>query len=226
MNIKITIEGLKAAAKRFAISRRLQLTPAEASLKFAEQPDKVLGLTSVKWPRPDLPVPGEISPMPRVLPPTDKPTNPKDMIGASKPPQAVVSQLVLMELGVAMLEGTCKYGRHNYRVAGVRASIYYDAARRHLDYWWEGEDIDPDSELSHVTKAIASLVVLRDSMLLEKFTDDRPPRMSNFAAFKRKLELRAKAIIARYEGRDVTHATHLNTAITPEQGAVNETNSL
>lgn len=214
MNIKITLEGLKAAAKRFALSRRLQFTPTEASRKFAEQADAVL-----QWPRSE-------PPMPKVAPPTDKPTNPKDMIGASKPPQAVVSQLVLMELGVAMLEGTCKYGRHNYRVAGVRASIYYDAARRHLDYWWEGEDIDPDSELSHVTKAIASLVVLRDSMLLEKFTDDRPPRMSNFAAFKRKLESQAKAIIARYAGRDVTHATHLNTAIMPELGAINETNSL
>lgn len=214
MNITIMLAWLRAAARRFSLSRRRQLVPEGASRMFAEKADAAL-----QWPL-------SYPPMPKVVPPTDKPTNPKDMIGASKPPQAVVSQTVLMELGVAMLEGTCKYGRHNYRVAGVRASIYYDAARRHLDYWWEGEDIDPDSELSHVTKAIASLVVLRDSMLMDKFTDDRPPRMHNFAAFKRKLELQAKAVIARYADRDVTHATHLNTAIMPESGAVDETHSV
>lgn len=81
-----------------------------------------------------------------------------------------------MELGVAMQEGACKYGRHNYRVIGVRGSVYYDATMRHMMSWWEGEDIDPDSGLSHVTKAIASLVVLRDAMMQKQFTDDRPPK--------------------------------------------------
>lgn len=74
-----------------------------------------------------------------------------------------------------MLEGGIKYGRHNYRVIGVRGSVYYDATRRHIDAWWEGQDVDPDSGLNHITKAICSLVVLRDAMIQGKFTDDRPP---------------------------------------------------
>jgi hypothetical protein len=104
-----------------------------------------------------------------------KDTNPKDAIGSTKPPMSTVPCTVLAELGVAMLEGT-KYGRHNYRVAGVRSSVYYDAALRHLFAWWEGEDLDPDSGLSHVTKAIASLAVLRDAQIngMVQF-DDRPP---------------------------------------------------
>lgn len=85
----------------------------------------------------------------------------------------------MAEVGVAMLEGALKYGRHNYRVIGVRGSVYYDATKRHLDSWWEGEDIDPDSGISHITKAIASLVVLRDSMIVGKFNDDRPPRVED-----------------------------------------------
>lgn len=104
-----------------------------------------------------------------------KDTNPKDAVGVKKPPQSTVSQAVMAEVGVAMLEGARKYGRHNFREAGVRASVYYDATRRHLDYWWEGEDIDPDSGLSHITKAISSLVVLRDAMIQDKMNDDRPP---------------------------------------------------
>lgn len=103
--------------------------------------------------------------------------NPKDAIGSRKVPASVVPAPVIGELGLAMLEGALKYGRHNYRAIGVRASVYYDAARRHIDSWWEGEDLDPESKvgLSHLTKAIASLTVLRDAMINGKMCDDRPP---------------------------------------------------
>src|SRR5437879_6154887 len=98
-------------------------------------------------------------------PTTLKDTKPKDAMGMKKVPFSTISAPVMAELGVAMLEGALKYGRHNYRVIGVRASVYYDAVMaRHMPCWWEGEDEDPDSGLSHVTKAIASLVVLRDAM--------------------------------------------------------------
>lgn len=105
-----------------------------------------------------------------------KDTNPKDAVGIKKPPFTTISWAVIREIGVAMLEGAMKYGRHNYRVAGVRASVYIDATFRHLSWWWEGEDIDLDSKLSHVTKAIASLCVLRDAMIQGMWVDDRPPK--------------------------------------------------
>ena len=101
--------------------------------------------------------------------------NPKDAIGSKKPPMSAVPANVLRELGVAMLEGAVKYGRHNYRVAPIRASVYYDAVLRHIIKWWEGEDIDPDSGLHHLVKAVACLVVVRDAMLQETIIDDRPP---------------------------------------------------
>ena len=110
---------------------------------------------------------------------TKKDTNPKDAVGTKKPTMSTVPAPVLMELGIAMLEGALKYGRHNYRNAGVRSSVYYDAAMRHLMRWWEGEDIDPDSGISHITKAIASLVVLRDAQMTNHVAfDDRPPTSS------------------------------------------------
>jgi hypothetical protein len=82
-----------------------------------------------------------------------------------------------MELALGMTEGACKYGAHNYRKMGVRASTYYDAAMRHLMAWWEGEDVDPDSGLSHVTKAMTSLTVLLDSIHMGNWSDDRPIRL-------------------------------------------------
>lgn len=104
-----------------------------------------------------------------------KDTNPKDAVGIKKAPVSTVSGPVLMEVGIAMMEGARKYGRHNYRDVGVRSSVYYDAAYRHLVDWWEGEDIDPLSGLSHITKCIAGLTVLRDAMIFDKLEDDRPP---------------------------------------------------
>ena len=108
--------------------------------------------------------------------PATKDTNPKDAIGCTKPPTHFISKPVLYEIGNALLEGACKYGAHNWRVAGVRASVYDDAAKRHLDAWWEGEDIDPDSGMHHITKAIAGLIVIRDAMIFGMFKDDRPPK--------------------------------------------------
>lgn len=104
-----------------------------------------------------------------------KPSNPKDAVGIRKVPMSVLPLPVMYEAALGMLEGALKYGRHNFRAIGVRASVYYDAARRHMDAFWEGEDIDPASGLSHIAKAISSLVVLRDSMIRGNWEDDRPP---------------------------------------------------
>jgi len=107
-----------------------------------------------------------------------KETNPKDAVGIKKVPFSATPSEVIAEIGLAMMEGARKYGRHNYRVTGVRASVYYDALQRHICSWWEGQDIDPDSGLNHVTKALSTLVVLRDAMINEMLTDDRPPSLN------------------------------------------------
>lgn len=106
-----------------------------------------------------------------------KQSNPKDSVGTRKAPMHVVPCEVLLEIGLAMMEGSRKYGSHNYRAVGVRASVYYDALMRHIMAWWEGEDIDQDSGVSHIVKAMTCLVVLRDSMHMENWTDDRPVQL-------------------------------------------------
>lgn len=125
-----------------------------------------------------------------------KDTNPKDAVGTKKVPLSTVSAPVIFEMGLAMLEGARKYGRHNYREAGVRASVYYDASLRHLAAWWEGEDIDPDSGLSHIVKALAGLAVLRDSMRKGNWVDDRPPKVE--AGWVQELNKQAAKIIEKY----------------------------
>ena len=103
---------------------------------------------------------------------------------------------VIFEIGLGLLEGGRKYGRHNFRAVGVRASVYFDAAMRHLAAWWEGEDIDPDSGMNHIAKALACLTVFRDAMLQDKWTDDRPPK--GRAHWMQDLNKDASAIVDQY----------------------------
>lgn len=139
-----------------------------------------------------------------------KETNPKDAIGIRKMAFSVLPWQVLCRVALAMLEGALKYGRHNYRAAGVRASVYFDAVvGRHLTDWWEGTDIDPDSNLHHLDKAIAGLMVMRDSMLQGNFVDDRPPKASslNMAEFNRM----AAELHDRYADKKPRHYTISDT---------------
>lgn len=133
-----------------------------------------------------------------------KPTNPKDMVGVRKAPMSTVPMPVVAEIGVAMLEGATKYGRHNYRETGVRASVYFDALMRHTIAWWEGEDIDAASGMSHITKALSTLVVLRDAMIQGMMEDDRPPMSPEFYENLNKL---AAEIIDRNAHMDPHHYT-------------------
>jgi len=93
-------------------------------------------------------------------------------------PLSLLPWRVVLETALGMMEGGRKYGRHNYRAVGVRASVYYDATIRHLGDFIEGRDIDPDSLLPHLTKALSSSQVLLDSMIAGNWIDDRPLRIT------------------------------------------------
>lgn len=118
-----------------------------------------------------------------------KNTNPKDSIGARKPyfsvlpiyllNKDIISPYVLCLISLGLLEGACKYGRHNYRIFGVRQSVYYDAACRHLIQDYSCNPIDADSGLPHSIKALCSLVVLADAYHCNNTINDRPPINSN-----------------------------------------------
>lgn len=105
-------------------------------------------------------------------------SDPKGTQGADKIPFAALPWAVVAEAAVGMGEGAIKYGPHNWRNSGgVEAMTYIAAAQRHLVAYVLGEDIDPDSGLPHITKAISSLMVLRDAQINEGCLDNRPPHV-------------------------------------------------
>lgn len=133
--------------------------------------------------------------------------NPKDLIGSSKAGTFAVSRRVYMLLGLSMGEGGTKYGRFNYRVAPVRASVYCDALDRHMAAWIEGQDIDPDSGLPHLVKAMATLAVLLDAQLQGTWEDDRPPGNGADGKWLEELNASRKAFLTNYKGEHVAPFT-------------------
>jgi hypothetical protein len=108
-----------------------------------------------------------------------KASNPKDQAATTRidlssfPPSAVAYG------ALAFVEGGLKYGEFNWRVAGVLASVYVAAARRHLDKWWNGEEEDPKTLVPHLANLIACAAILIDAIEQGKLVDDRPPKQSS-----------------------------------------------
>lgn len=106
---------------------------------------------------------------------SDKPTNPKDALAVSKLPMHLVPDTVKVFAALAFAEGAAKYGSYNWRVAGVRASVYRSALERHLAKWWNGEWADEKTGVPHLASIIACAGILLDANAVGKLTDDRPP---------------------------------------------------
>lgn len=109
---------------------------------------------------------------------TDR-TNPKDAVASRKVGLSVLPVRVLYEVALGLMEGAVKYGPFNWRRSRVKVMVYIDAAKRHLDQFAEGEDLDADMpkayRVHHISKAIAGLMIVRDALMRGSAIDDRPP---------------------------------------------------
>jgi len=126
--------------------------------------------------------------------PLTKPSNslnPKDAIGMGKLPMHLVPTAVTRYAALGFAEGALKYGKYNWRVAGVRISIYLDALHRHLaklqdGEWCDGDSLGPDADgnpqgtqVPHLASIICCAGIILDAWEVDKLTDDRPPINAN-----------------------------------------------
>lgn len=105
-----------------------------------------------------------------------KATNPKDAMGMRKLPIDLVPSTAVVAMSHAFLEGALKYGKYNWRVAGVRASIYLAAMQRHILKYQNGEESDPVTHVPHLASVMACCAIMLDAKLVGKLNDDRPPK--------------------------------------------------
>ncbi len=108
------------------------------------------------------------------LPPSQY-TNPKDRIGSMKVPLDLIPPVASAHAAMAHRDGAIKYGPYNWRVSGVRASVYIAACKRHLELWnSERQEVAADSKVHHLGHAIACLNIILDAQAAGKLVDDRP----------------------------------------------------
>lgn len=141
-----------------------------------------------------------------------KPSNPKDLIGSDKLPLHLWPETATILGSLGLLDGALKYGRSNFRAIGVRASIYYDACRRHLNKWFEGEELDPDSGLPHLAHALACLAIIIDAEAAGKLNDDRQ-YPGGYAEYVAKMTPHVKRLKAKYQQTpEPVHYTHVHSS--------------
>lgn len=89
-----------------------------------------------------------------------------------KPDLALLPYPALVQMAQAFMYGEKKYARHNYR-HGFETHRLVGAALRHVYKYESGEDIDPESGVSHLGHALASIAMLITNIAEEKATDTR-----------------------------------------------------
>jgi hypothetical protein len=100
--------------------------------------------------------------------------NPKTAIGATKVPLHLVPPSSTHYLALAFKDGAAKYGPYNWRDQKVSASVYYGAAKRHMDAWWDGENLSADARVAHLAHAMACCAIILDAASVGMLNDDRP----------------------------------------------------
>lgn len=105
-----------------------------------------------------------------------KPTNPKDRAATSRLDISLFPETAVVYGALGCTEGDLKYGGYNWRVAGVLASVYYAAARRHMMKWFNGEECDPKTGVPHLASALSDIAIIVDAKEKNMLKDDRPPK--------------------------------------------------
>lgn len=89
-----------------------------------------------------------------------------------KPAIELIPRAALEGEGHVLAFGAQKYDRHNWR-KGMDWSRLVGAAMRHIAAWNDGEDIDPESGISHLAHARCCLGFLMEYQAKELGEDDR-----------------------------------------------------
>ena len=105
--------------------------------------------------------------------------DPKGAAGAVKVPLGLVPPYAMEQTAWVHKLGADKYGPWNWRETGVCASTYVNAILRHLNAWRDGEDLDPESGITHLAHIACSANILMDAEVCGKLQDDRNKRPTN-----------------------------------------------
>lgn len=166
---------------------------------------------------------------------SDKPTNPKDMLGTDRLPVHLWPMSATAFGCIGLTNGMLKYGRANWRESGVKLSVYVDAAIRHITDWFEGNDFDPEDGVHNLSGALACLAILVDAMVTGNLVDDRNHNGRGWREARAMMEPHVARLRELHAGRGdpkhytiadtVAHAMALHAAMEEDARLVAEANA-
>jgi hypothetical protein len=145
-----------------------------------------------------------------------KPSNPKDQAAETRIPLWLCSATAMVHWSLAQFAGLLKYGAWNWRIAGVRTSVYISALKRHIKAYEEGETYDPVDGTRHLGNIMACASILLDAEAEGKLIDDRPPSSKGYRAAVAEGEATMAALREQYKDRTPRHWTIADSRIDAE----------
>lgn len=92
-----------------------------------------------------------------------------------KPTYELLPLELLSDVNRVLQHGAAKYGIRNWcKKDGFKLSRCYNALLRHMIAWWNGEDNDPETGVSHLAHAMCNLLFMMYHFKNNKQSDDRP----------------------------------------------------
>jgi len=105
--------------------------------------------------------------------------NPKDLLAQLKLDASLIPETAVIEEALAWYEGAQKYGRYNWRMKRVKASVYLAAIYRHLFKFLAGDNQDSKTRVAHMGYIRCCAGIIIDAAHYGVLVDDRPPRGKN-----------------------------------------------
>ena len=113
-----------------------------------------------------------------------------------KAPLSLLDREALEQIAQVLRFGATKYSPHNWR-SGIRYTRLTDAALRHLFAFVDGEDLDPETGISHVAHAGCCIMFLLWMVRHRPDLDDRHKTEQALSAIEHEIATAIKVRMPR-----------------------------
>ena len=130
---------------------------------------------------------------------------------SAKPKMNLLPPKALIEVGKVLTFGAEKYGPENWKELEDLQNRYTAGALRHIFAHMDGEELDPETNLSHLAHAMCCLLFKLEIELEERLKEEEPREadVAEHSARNRFAESNGNLNEADYKKRSLQHLKHL-----------------
>ena len=130
---------------------------------------------------------------------------------SEKPKMNLLPPKAIVEISKVLTFGAAKYDAENWRKLDDLQNRYTAGALRHIFAHMDGEELDPETNLSHLAHAMCCLLFKLEIELEERLKKEEPREAdsSEHSTRNRFAESNGKLNEADYKERSLQHLKHL-----------------